>query len=105
MSSRRLAGLKTVLEDVEETIPVRTLNRTQATNLESLRQGCLKVLEDLEILVKKDMTLSSKSHDVPSWSRRPWERIKWDQKVVQELRSRIVSNTNLLNIFLASLDR
>jgi len=105
MAIARVAGLKTVLQDIEETRPTRTLDEKQLENLESLRNSCLTVLEDLDRLLGKYTSLSSESHDNSSRSRRVWDRFKFDQKVVQDLRNRIVSNTNLLNTFLASLDR
>ncbi len=59
-------------------------------------QGCREVLTDLEALVNKYNSLSSKS-------KKTWDRLNWDQQGGRDIRARLTSNVTMLCAFYNSL--
>ena len=74
-----------------------TLNPDEAAQLREILQGCTNVLEDLDRLRIKYMSLGS----APGSSSQAIDRIKWSQENIAELRARLSSNTVLLTSFTA----
>lgn len=81
------------------------LDSEQLKKLSILTQGCREVLEDLDSVLRKNGSLNRQLSGLGSKTRKAWKGIKWDQKDIEELRSRIVSNISLLNLFNSSLAR
>ncbi|RPB18679.1 hypothetical protein L211DRAFT_796001 [Terfezia boudieri ATCC MYA-4762] len=74
----------------------KTLNPNEEMQLQEILQGCTNVLEDLDKLRIKYMSLGS----APGSSAQAIDRIKWIQEDIVELRARLTSNTTLLNTFI-----
>jgi len=98
-----VAGLYSVLSLVAKTIPQGGDWRPREKDLSSIVQGCRDILTKLDVILKKNDILGNGSQNGGSRAQKAWKRFKWDQTEIQELRSRIVSNTSLLNIFTANL--
>lgn len=64
----------------------------QQSRLESVGDGCRAVLEDLKAMLDKYSSLGSTT-------KRTWDRPGWGSKDIVDLRSRLISNTNLLTLF------
>lgn len=94
-----------VLEDVAQTMSERELSEKQRSDLQSLMQGCRDVLKDLDTILDKYKDLGTSSQNLKVRSQRAWNKIRWDQDQITELRRHIVSNTAILDAFNASLTR
>ena len=90
--SNEVLSLHAVLKQLEEAIPLKSLSVSEQCRLSALTKGCNGVLEDLQKLVSKYDRLGTKS-------RRTWDRLKYGQEDIQELRSRLTSNILLINTF------
>jgi hypothetical protein len=101
----RVAGLYIVLDDVARSSPVCDLNKQQRTDLAVLIQGCQDVLNTFDTILQKQGVLEGKCSGFRSKSKRAWERLKWDQGEISELRNRLVSKTTLLDAFNSSISR
>jgi peptidoglycan hydrolase CwlO-like protein len=99
----RVRSLSIVLQDVEIVLPERELADAQQTQLDEITQGCRNVLEELEKTLDRYHEIDSSGKSFGEKSRRVWKRLKWDQKEIDGLRSRITSNTMLFNTFLGRL--
>src|SRR5947209_459240 len=91
--SQEVLSLHAVLKETEETVFVQPLSPTRQANLITVGDGCYRVLEDLQNLVKKYEKLGTRS-------KRTWDRLKWGTEDIVELRSRLTSNTVLLTAFI-----
>jgi hypothetical protein len=89
--STEVLSLHVVLKEAEETLFARPLSPTQQERLEAIGDGCYRVLEDLEKLVKKYESLGMQSQ-------RAWGRMRWSAEDVAELRARLTSHISLLMI-------
>ena len=65
--------------------------------LRDILEGCTNVLEGLDKLRIKYMSLGSAQGS----SLQAIDRIKWSQENIAELRARLTSNTTLLNTFIS----
>lgn len=83
-------------------MPGRKLSQKQAQDLASLVQRCRDVLTELDTILKKHGIIASKPQCFRAKSQRAWNKIRWDQDEIRELRRRITSNTSLLNTFTIS---
>lgn len=101
----RVAGLYIVVEDVAQTISERELSEKQQSDLKSLTQGCHDVLTELDTMLNEYKNLGASPQSFRARSQRTWNKMRWDQDQITELRSRIVSNTSILDAFNASLTR
>lgn len=90
--SHEVLSLHAVLKQIEEAIPSQSLSVAEKCRLSAITKGCNGVLEDLQKLVARYDRLGTKS-------RRTWDRLKFGQEDIQELRSRLTSNILLINTF------
>lgn len=100
-----MAGLKVVLDDLAEQISSGQLSSQQTTQLSILVQGCQKVLHDLDTEVKKHEGLDMHGSGLGAKGKRLVKKVKWDQKGIDELRSRLISNISLLETFNVGIAR
>ena len=91
--SQEVLSLHAVLKEVEECLTSKSLMPSKQFRLETVTQGCSKVLEDLQDLVDRYRSLDTQS-------RRTWDRVKFASENTAELRSRLTSNTVLLTAYL-----
>lgn len=96
--STELASLHLVLKDVDSTVRERDLSPEKEADLIQICNGCRSVLADLDALLQKYRNVGRKTR----WS---WDRLKWHQSDITEMRSRVISNTGMLNAFNLSLTR
>jgi hypothetical protein len=94
-----------VLDDVADTVPKREISASQTENLKSIVQGCRDVVAELDTSLNRYKSLAPGSRGFRSRSRGVWDRIRWDQTEIADLRSRIISNTTLLDAFNTRLAR
>ena len=71
----------------------------------TLTQASHDVLNDISDLLEKFAMLGVKPSGLRDKATKAMKRATWDERSVRDLRGRIVSNTTLLNTFLASLTR
>jgi hypothetical protein len=105
LTIHRVAGLYSVLSLVAKTVPQDGNSKSREQDLSSLMQGCRDVLTALNAILKKNDILGNSSQSSAARAQKAWKRFKWDQEDIQELRSRIISNTSLLSIFTTNLAR
>lgn len=91
--SQEVLSLHAVLKELEETHSNATLSATQQSRLETVGDGCRAVLEDLKAILDKYSSLGSTT-------KRTWDRLGWGSRDIADLRSRLISNTNLLTLFI-----
>ena len=101
----RVKSLSIVLQDVDDILPVRDLTSHQQTELGNVIKHCQSVLEELNKILIKFKELDPVAKGADRKPRTVWKRFRWDQKEIDELRSRILSNILLLNTFLARVNR
>ena len=101
----RVAGLQLLLDDVSENISDRQLSEKQKEDLSSLTGACRDVLKELEAMVQKYGILATENSTFGGRIRKSSKKLGWDQDGVRDLRSRITSNTTLLNAFNSGLAR
>lgn len=94
-----------MLQDVEVVLSEPDLNTQQKTELREIADGCLNVLKKLEETLDKYGELKSGSGSVRRRIKRVWKRLEWEPEDVKELRSRIVANVALLNMFQGKIAR
>ena len=88
-------SLHAVLKECEETLFHRPLKTTRAERLIPIKDGCYKVLVDLESLVDRYESLGTQS-------KRTWDRLKWGTEDIAEIRARLISCTTMLNAFIST---
>jgi hypothetical protein len=74
-------------------------------NLQDITTICRNVLEELEKISAKYRDLESKPEGAPEKVRRVWKRLQWEPEDVRDLRSRICSNTFLLEALFGRIVR
>ena len=95
--SDEIESLHIIINRCEGKFQSKPLNSEDRVQLWRILQGCTNVLNDLNKLYTKYMSLGS----VQGSSSRAINRIKWSQENISELRARLTSNTTLLSAFLA----
>ncbi|KAL8754606.1 MAG: hypothetical protein Q9199_004217 [Rusavskia elegans] len=90
--SLEVLSLHAIVKEFGDSLTRNTLPSFQLAGLKSLTEGCRKVLDDLQIIIDRHHSLGSKS-------KRTWDRLAWGKESINELRSRMISNTLLLNAF------
>jgi hypothetical protein len=98
-------SLSIILQDVEVVLSEPDLTSLQKTELREIADGCLNVLQKLEQTLGKYGELKSDSRRIGKRVKRVWKRLNWEPEDVKELRSRIVTNVTLLNIFEGKIAR
>ena len=88
-------SLHAVLKEGEETLFTRPLPPARAERLKIIKDGCNKVLVDLQSLVQKYESLNTQS-------KRTWDRLRWGSEDIADIRSRLISNITLLTSFIST---
>ena len=101
----RVRSLSYVLQDVEVAVSSQDLDAQQAAELQSIAQGANELLMELGSTLAKYSELESSAHGIVGRAKRVWKRLKWEPDDIRDLRSRISSNTALLNAFTAQRAR
>ena len=91
--SGEVLSLHAVLKEAEETIFAQPLPPAKQAGLKAVGDGCQHVLEDLQGLVGRYQGLGVQG-------RRTWDRLRWGAEGIVELRSRLTSNTVMLNTWI-----
>ncbi|MCJ1386116.1 hypothetical protein MMC17_009241 [Xylographa soralifera] len=91
--SQEVIALEAVIRQFEEAFEGQVLSQVEQQRLESVGQGCQDVLKELQGLVQKYERLGSNA-------KLSFDRLKWGAAPVDELRTRLMSNTMLLSAFL-----
>ncbi|RPB21250.1 hypothetical protein L211DRAFT_790752 [Terfezia boudieri ATCC MYA-4762] len=94
--SHEIKSLHIIVDRHKDNFRDKTLNMDEERQLREILQGCTNVLEDLDKLRIKYMSLGSAQGS----SAQAIDRIKWSQENIVELRARLTSHTTLLNTFI-----
>jgi len=94
--STKVAYLKLVFQEVQETVTGRDIEQAKQAELEQLVHGCNSVLLELQTLLHKYKGLGTQS-------KRTWDRLPWGNEPVERIRLRLVSHVSLLTSFRAEL--
>ena len=92
------------MHDVEDILSQENLTKSQEAEICDISKGCHELLNEITTLVAKNSVIAEAVASTGK-VRRIWQRFKWDQDEIKELRSRLIANTSLLNAFTASLMR
>ena len=93
--SVEVLSLHAVLKECEETVFARPLSQDRKERLVVIKEGCDKVLQDLQSLVTKYESLGTQS-------KRTWDRMKWGNEDIAEIRARLTSNITILTAYISS---
>lgn len=99
MSFDRVRNLSIVLQDVKLILTERKPEPEEKADLESIANGCRKVLEDLQKTLDKYRELGREPKGFGRGMKKVWQRFQWEPEDIGKLRGRIVSNVILLNGF------
>lgn len=84
-----------VLKEGEETLFIHPLPPARAERLSVIKDGCDRVLVDLQSLVQEYESLGTQS-------KRTWDRMKWGNEDIAEIRARLTSNATMLTAFIST---
>lgn len=93
--SEEVEALYIVLESIKKVVLDSGLDDGRINDLNHVSRGCIAVLTELEVLMKKYESLGT--------SRKTWDKLKWGQENIGALRGRLTSNISLLTAFNSSL--
>lgn len=93
--SVEVLSLHAVLKECEETVFSRSISPERKERLVAIKEGCDMVLRDLQSLVVKYESLGTQS-------KRTWDRMKWGNEDIAEIRARITSNISLLTAYITT---
>lgn len=96
-------SLSNVVRDVDDILSQRDLTSQQKKNLDEIAQGCCNVLRELKDTLDKYQELDSSAKGISGKSRRVWRRLQWDQKDIDQFRSRITLNISAFGTFLGRI--
>jgi hypothetical protein len=91
-------SLHATLKEAEETVFAHRLSPAQQERLKTVGDGCYRVLEDLQTLVRKYESLGTQT-------KRTWDRMRWGTEPVAELRARLTVHIGLLNTVITACTR
>lgn len=66
-------------------------------------EGTRSVLEELGLLLENFASLGEKQTTIGLKTEKAWKKLRWDQDAIKDFRSRITSNTTMLEAFNLSL--
>ncbi|KAM0805007.1 hypothetical protein BDR22DRAFT_885096 [Usnea florida] len=102
-----VASLCLVLDLVREAVAPNTpgleLSNEQKANLSILIKGTEDALKELASKIDKYESLGEQPLTIGNKAQKAWKKIRWDQDAIEGYRSRIISNTSLLNTFNSGL--
>ena len=103
----RVANLYLVLDFVREAVAPNSsgleLSNEQKANLSTLIKGTEDLLKEIASKIDKYESLGEKPLTIGNKAQKAWKKIRWDQDAIEGYRSRIISNTTLLNTFNSNL--
>ena len=103
----RVANLYLVLDFVSEAVAPNSsgleLSNEQKANLSTLIKGTEDLLKEIASKIDKYESLGERPLTIGNKAQKAWKKIRWDQDAIEGYRSRIISNTNLLNTFISGL--
>ncbi|KAA8573430.1 hypothetical protein EYC84_005016 [Monilinia fructicola] len=99
LSPKMLTASALFLECAENELSVPDLNAKQKNELKEIIDGCRDVLKDLQQMLSKYGKLGSDPRGLGEKMKILWKRVRWDQKDINELRSRITTNVAFLDLF------
>lgn len=100
-----MKSLSNVLRDVDDVLSQRDLTGQQNQTLDEIVQGCYNVLEELSKTLEKYQDLDSSAKGISGKSHKVWKRLQWDQKDLDQFRSRITLNISAFGTFLGHITR
>jgi hypothetical protein len=95
--------LSNILRDVDDIQSQRDLTGQQKQSLDEIAQECHSVLEELNKTLDKYQELDSSAKGIGGKSRKVWKRLQWDQKNIDQFRSRITLNISAFGTFLGQI--
>ena len=96
--------LSNLLRGVDNMVPDGCLTQKHIVDLQDNLHACKNLLNDLDkTLDKYQMLDESRPKTLSAKSQRIWKRLKWEPADIKELRTRLASNTSLLNAFLGTI--
>lgn len=98
-TANRVAGLFLVLDEIAPNVSEGQLSDKQTADLSSLIKGTSDVLEEVTVVLHKYKSLGQESPTVGSKVEKVWKKIRWDPDAIKNFRSRIISNTAILDTF------
>lgn len=93
-----VASLQLVLKDMQEAVDTDEPNQIKSNDLAILLKGCNDILQELQRLLEKRDSLGTQS-------RRTWDRMRWIEPQIKDIRQRLQSSLGLLNAFHISITR
>ena len=76
------------------------INDQQRAELEIIASECRNILTELEEKLKDNVEVQQSHKTLQKQAKRVWKRFRWNPEDIRDLRTRITSNTTLLNAFL-----
>lgn len=67
--------------------------------MEEIDKSCRNILDELQQILNKNKELISDNGNISKRIKRIWKRLNWNPEDVNELRSRLNTNVNLLSLF------
>ena len=98
-------SLTNVVGVVNNVLSVRDLTSQQKQSLEEIVHGCRDVLKQLKETLENYQELDSSAKGISGKSRRVLKRIQWDQKEIDQFRSRVSWNIGAFGMFLGQITR
>ncbi|KAG8526459.1 uncharacterized protein KY384_000052 [Bacidia gigantensis] len=93
--SGEVLSLHAVIKEAEETVFAQPLSQDRQHRLQTVKEGCNDVLVDLDKIVKKYESLGTQS-------KRTWDRMRYGNEDIAEIRARLISHTTMLGTFVAT---
>ncbi|KAL2870702.1 ankyrin repeat domain-containing protein [Aspergillus lucknowensis] len=103
-TSESIKSLSNILRDIEDIDPGRVLSEVQRQHLADISNGCRGVLQDLQNVLSKYLDIQSADVGLDAFSRRVWQRLKWDPKEIQSFEQRIHAQVVVFTLFLSRLN-
>lgn len=101
----RVKSLSTLLRDVDDVLPRRSLTCQQHVKLDSMVVRCRSVLDELNKMLVTYRELDPDAKPSGRRLQKTWKRFIWDQSYIDNFRSRITTNVLLFNTFLEQINR
>ena len=95
--------MHSALEDVGEYVKRHELEAERVARLTLIGKGCNDVLKALESILASYKSFGSKPKGLRYRGKRLIDRLRWAMETVGAFRIRLISHTNMLTLFLASI--
>ncbi|KAL4779153.1 hypothetical protein BJX76DRAFT_365505 [Aspergillus varians] len=105
-----IKSLSNILRDIEDIDPENVLSKAQRQQLEDISRSCCGVLQELyRVLARyQELDLDSPNTDPTRgpccFSRRVWQRLKWDPNEMHTFEQRIRGQIIIFNLFMGRLN-